>query len=100
MQYKLEDACDCGLFRALGEPNRVRLLSELAASGEARTMGEVAECCSVDLSVVSRHLGILREAGVVNSRKEGRRVFFELDRKHLVAALRGMADCLEAGCDC
>ena len=63
-------------------------------------MGEVAECCSVDLSVVSRHLGVLRNAGVVNSRKEGRKVFFELDRKHLVAALRGMADCLESGCEC
>ncbi len=63
-------------------------------------MGEVAECCSVDLSVVSRHLSILRSAGLVRSEKEGRKVIYEINRQSLAGVLRALADCIESGCEC
>ena len=50
---------DVELFRALADPTRVRLLACLIKCGRGCTVGEVAECCAVDLSVVSRD-GIFR----------------------------------------
>lgn len=85
-------------FRALADPTRVTLLACLAKCGRTCTVGEVAACCSVDLSVVSRHLAQLAAAGVVESRKEGRAVLYRVRYGELCAWLRQLADALEACC--
>ena len=72
----LEGLIDPALFRALGDPNRVALLATLGRSGRPTTVTEAADCCPVDLSVVSRHLAVLREAGVVRAAKQGREVHY------------------------
>ena len=56
-------------FRALAEPVRLRLLSILM-QGE-RTVGQLVEVSGTGQANVSKHLGILREAGMVGSRREG-----------------------------
>ncbi len=86
------------LFRALGEPQRVAILAELAAAGGPRTVGELGGCCPVDLSVVSRHLGQLREAGIVDAEKQGRRVLYRVRYTEVIGALRELADTLESCC--
>ena len=55
------------LFKALGHPVRVRVL-ELLAEGE-RSMGELAAASGIELSHLSQHVGVLRRAGVVDSRR-------------------------------
>ena len=55
------------LFKALGHPVRVRVL-ELLAEGE-RSMGELAAASGIELSHLSQHVGVLRRAGVVESRR-------------------------------
>jgi DNA-binding transcriptional ArsR family regulator len=86
---------DPRLFKALSDPNRVRLLACLAKCGRACSVGELAECCEVDLSVVSRHLRLLERAGAVAARKQGRVVFYEVRAAALAATLRGLAHELE-----
>jgi DNA-binding transcriptional ArsR family regulator len=93
----LEGLIDPELFRALGDPNRVALLVRLGQSGRPTTVTEAAECCPVDLSVVSRHLAVLREAGVLRSSKQGREVHYTVSRD-LAASLRALADALDACC--
>ena len=93
----LEDLLDAGLFRALGDRNRAALLVHLGTTGPA-TMSEAARCCPVDLSVASRHLAILREAGVVRAEKRGREVHYSVPHRALAATLRSLADALEACC--
>lgn len=83
------------LFRALSDPNRLMLLSRLATSAEPLTVGELDTCCSVDLSVVSRHLAVLREAGVVTADKRGRKVFYSVCCQPLAGWLRSLAEALE-----
>lgn len=56
-------------FRVLGEPLRLRLLNELRA-GE-RTVNELVQAAETSQANVSKHLGILMTAGLVNRRKEG-----------------------------
>jgi ArsR family transcriptional regulator len=93
----LEGLIDPALFRALGDPNRVALLATLGRSGRPTTVSKAAECCPVDLSVVSRHLAVLREAGVVRAAKRGREVHYTVSRD-LAASLRALADALDACC--
>ena len=56
---------------------------------------EAAECCGIHFSGVSRHLAILRRAGVVRADKQGREVRYELEVGALASTLRGIADALE-----
>src|ERR1700733_12070524 len=72
----IDDLLDLGLFKGLGDRTRLRLLGCLAKCGRACSVSEVAECCVVDFSVVSRHLALLERSGIVESSKEGRTVFY------------------------
>ena len=92
----IDQQLDPALFKALSDPTRRLLLSCIAKCGRGCSVGEVAECCSVDFSVVSRHLGILEKAGVLESTKEGRVVRYRVRYVELAAAFRGLADALEA----
>jgi ArsR family transcriptional regulator len=86
---------DPALFRALGDPTRVRMLACLIKCGRACAVGEVAECCSVDLSVVSRHLQALARAGILDAHKAGRTMSYSVRYEHLCRTLRGLADSIE-----
>jgi ArsR family transcriptional regulator, arsenate/arsenite/antimonite-responsive transcriptional repressor len=91
----IDDLLDAELFKALGEPTRLKLLSCLAKCGRPCSVTELTECCAVDFSVVSRHLGVLEKAGILTSVKEGRTVFYSLRYQHLTKAFRGLARAIE-----
>lgn len=91
----VDDLLDPGLFRALGDPTRVRILGCLVKCGRDCTVGEIAGCCSVDLSVVSRHLQALARAGVLEPRKVGRTVSYSVRSAHLAGTLRKLAAAIE-----
>ncbi|MEW6775304.1 MAG: metalloregulator ArsR/SmtB family transcription factor [Bdellovibrionota bacterium] len=106
---KIEASACCGpalgetlspkLFKALSDPARLAILARLAAQGgEATTVSEVASCCPTDISVVSRHLAQLREAGAVSAEKQGREVYYRACCSELASALRQIADALDACC--
>jgi ArsR family transcriptional regulator, arsenate/arsenite/antimonite-responsive transcriptional repressor len=94
----IDDLLDPALFKALGDPTRVRLLGCLAKCSRPCTVSEVAECCSVDFSVVSRHLQLLERAGIVESTREGRTVSYVVKYGDLCRTLRGLADAIEQCC--
>lgn len=56
-------------FRVLGEPMRIRLLDRLR-DGEA-SVQQLTEATGASQQNVSKHLGVLLEAGIVSRRKEG-----------------------------
>ncbi len=93
----IDKLLDPALFKALGDPTRAILLACIAKCARGCTVGEVAECCSVDLSVVSRHLALLARAGVLEPRKEGRTVFYSVRYDELSLAFRSLAAALD-GC--
>ena len=93
---QLVEALDPRLFQALGDENRLMLLCRLAAAEEAQTVSELAGCCGVHISGVSRHLAQLRDAGVVVAHKVGREVRYELQRELMIQSLRAIADGMES----
>lgn len=94
----IDGLLDPDLFKALGDPTRVALVACLAKCGRACSVGEVAECCAVDLSVVSRHLALLARTGVLEARKQGRVVLYEVRYGELSRLLRSLADAIEECC--
>ncbi len=86
------------LFKALGDPNRLVILADLAQACGPKTVSEIATCCPIDLSVVSRHLRQLRQAGVVEAEKKGREVYYTVRYGELARVLRRMAAAIEACC--
>lgn len=94
----IDDLLDPELFKALCDPTRAKLLGCLTKCGRACTVTEVAECCSVDFSVVSRHLQLLERAGILESAKEGRTVSYVVKYGHLCQTLRGLAEAIEGCC--
>lgn len=94
----LESLFDPRLFRALADPTRLALVMRLARSGGPATVGQLAEGLPVDLSVVSRHLAQLRDAGVLTSAREGKQVSYQLCCESLAQTLRTIAAGLENCC--
>ena len=91
----VDDLLDPALFKALGDPTRVRLLACIAKCGRACSVGEVADCCSVDLSVVSRHLQALARAGLVAPSRSGRIVRYEVRYAEIAAQFRALAAAID-----
>ena len=93
-----EATLDTGFFGALSDPTRLCVLMRLVEIGRAATVTEVACCCPVDLSVVSRHLKRLADAGVVRARRHGKEKRYQVLYASLSGALREMADAIDACC--
>ncbi len=64
------------VMKALAHPSRLMMVDELA-DGE-RCVCELTDLVGADISTVSKHLSVLREAGIVDSRKDGVQVFYRL----------------------
>ncbi|MBU1433122.1 metalloregulator ArsR/SmtB family transcription factor [Myxococcota bacterium] len=97
---RLSELLSPRFFKALGDPNRIAILIRLATCRRPCSVRRVAECCPVDLSVVSRHLSTLRNAGILTSERKGKEVFYSVRTEALVKLFRELADTLEnASCD-
>ena len=63
------------LFRTLADPTRRGLFERLCREGE-KTVGALTERAGVSQPVVSKHLGVLKQAGLVRDRHEGRQTHY------------------------
>lgn len=75
------------VFRAVGDPRR-RLILEWLREGEL-TAGEIARRADVSWPAVSRHLAVLKLAGLVMERREGRERRYSLVRGRLRLVVGG-----------
>jgi DNA-binding transcriptional ArsR family regulator len=63
------------LFRTLGDPTRRAIFEHLCREGE-QTVRALTERAGVSQPAVSKHLGVLRQAGLVLDRPEGRQTHY------------------------
>jgi len=76
---KVEDLSE--FLKIISAENRLRIIC-LLKQGE-RCVCEIYEHLELSQNLTSHHLGVLSEAGLVNSKKEGLNVFYSLNRKKL-----------------
>ena len=70
------------VYQAIADATRRELLLRLAQEGE-RSVSDLLEPYSISQPAISKHLRILREAGLVRSRKEGRARLYALEADKL-----------------
>ncbi len=71
------------LFRAFSDTSRVRIMSALV-DGE-KNVGALAELVGVSESAVSHHMRGLRQMRLVQSRRDGKEVYYRVEDPHIVA---------------
>lgn len=75
------------LFRTLADPTRRAIFERLCREGE-QTVGALTAGAGISQPAVSKHLGVLKQAGLVLDRPEGRRTHYSA----VLAALSPLAD--------
>lgn len=94
-----------GVLKAMAHPTRLFILEELEK--EERCVCELTEQIGADVSTVSKHLSVLKQAGIVRDDKRGNQVFYSLRvpcilnffgcvESVLASSARDQADLLEA----
>ncbi len=87
---------DCiSALRALGEESRLRMLRLLMESH--RSVSELAELLGMTTYNVSKHLRVLREAGLVDCEKRGQQRFYQV-AKDFQSHLKASGNTLDLGC--
>lgn len=79
------------VYTALGDEHRQRILLTFEP-GERLNVGQIVEVSTLSRSAVSHHLKILREAGVLQSRKEGKEVYFWINKDFVINAMSTVVD--------
>jgi DNA-binding transcriptional ArsR family regulator len=59
------------------------------------SVGELAECCELPTAMASEHLRLMQRCGLLNSEKDGRKVFYRIAEPHLKEIMK----CIEARFD-
>ena len=83
----LGSAAEC--LRILAHPHRLRIVQMLLQA--EFTVGELADACGLPSAMASEHLRLMQWCGFLGSRREGRRVFYQVAEPHL----KDILDCIE-----
>jgi ArsR family transcriptional regulator len=84
-----------GVFKALADPTRREILELLAQTD--LTAGEIAERFPVAFASVSHHLGVLKDAGLVASEREGQFIRYRLNTTVYQDAIRYLMNVVKGG---
>jgi ArsR family transcriptional regulator len=83
------------VFKALGNPARLRMVDAL--NGGEHCVCDLVKAAGLGWATVSRHLSVLKEAGVVEDEKRGKQVFYRLR----LGCIETMNRCLDGNvCAC
>ncbi|MEL6346250.1 MAG: metalloregulator ArsR/SmtB family transcription factor [Myxococcota bacterium] len=85
---------DTDFFKALSEPTRVQILRHLIANGTC-DISAIASVLPQDRSVISRHLRVLADAGLVTEEKQGRHRFYALVPSAFIHRLESILDSIK-----
>ena len=86
---------DSKFFKSLSEPVRQQLIKYLMLNGRS-DIGTIAEHLPQHRSVISRHLQLMQEAGILICEKEGRFVYYTIDGKEFRTKLESLVDQIRA----
>jgi len=81
------------VLRCIGHPIRLRII-ELLDNGGERTVTEIQEAIGLEQAATSQHLNLMRDKGILISRRDGVNVYYDLSDEKVVRVI----DCLRA-CD-
>jgi DNA-binding transcriptional ArsR family regulator len=81
------------ILKALGQPNRLQIV-DLLKDGE-RCVCEIFSPIHQEQANISKHLSILKQAGILESRKEGLHTFYRIKNQEVLLLLKGVTRMLK-----
>ena len=82
------------IFKVIGDANRLKVL-EILRSGE-NCQCEIIPMIAQSQPTVSRHLKLLEEAGLIKSRKEGTKIFYQIVDEHIFNLIDAIDENMQA----
>jgi DNA-binding transcriptional ArsR family regulator len=76
---------DAGVFKALADPTRRQILQDL--QGGELTAGDIASRFTISAPSISRHLGVLKNAGLILERRDANRIYYTLVEERLAVCV-------------
>ena len=100
----LVDVLDSKFFKTLSEPVRVQILRFILLNGRV-DIGTIADNMPQDRSVISRHLNLMQDVGILTGEKESRHMYYSINGQmfleRFIAITELTKKCLdECGPDC
>lgn len=89
---RIESAAN--MMKAIAHPIRLSILGHLS-DGEDLTVSTIHDLLNIGQSTASHHLGILKNKGIVTSRREGKNTYYTMKNKNL----KKLVDCISV-CAC
>lgn len=86
LRNSAKEACD--LLSVLAHEDRLVLLCQLT-HGE-HSVGELEELVDLHQPSLSQHLGVLRREGLVETRREGKKIFYRLKSREALAIIESL----------
>jgi DNA-binding transcriptional ArsR family regulator len=83
------------IIKAMAHPTRLFVVDQLARNGE-KCVCELTEMVGADMSTVSKHLAVLKGAGIVEDEKRGSMVYYKLR----VKCILNFFECVESVLQC
>ena len=87
---QLEEAAN--MLKAIAHPMRIAILNYLE-DGKKLTVTEIHELLKIEQSTTSHHLGILKDKGVLCSKREGKNTFYFLKHSNLSNIVNCVSKC-------
>ncbi|HUX96045.1 MAG TPA: metalloregulator ArsR/SmtB family transcription factor [Bacteroidales bacterium] len=83
-----------GMLKAIAHPIRISIVGCLE-DGNRRTVTEIHNQLGLEQSTTSHHLGILKDRGVLCSKREGKNTWYYLKHENLKTVLSCVSNCCE-----
>lgn len=82
------------MLKAVAHPIRISIIGCLE-DGKKRTVTEIHNLLGIEQSTTSHHLGILKDRGVLTSKREGKNTFYSLKHENLKILLTCISGCCQ-----
>ena len=82
------------MLKAVAHPVRISIIGCLE-NGKIKTVTEIYNQLGIDQSAASHHLGILKDKGVLSSRRDGKNTFYFLKNERIVPLLGCIGECCQ-----
>jgi DNA-binding transcriptional ArsR family regulator len=83
-----------GMLKAMAHPVRISIIGCLE-HGKSKSVTEIHKHIGIEQSSASHHLGILKDKGVLGSKREGKNTYYFLKHEKIIALLNCIGDCCQ-----
>ncbi len=81
-----------GMIKAIAHPVRLSILGYLS-EGEELTVSKIHDVVGIEQSTASHHLGILKDKGILSSRRDGKNTYYTIKNKNLKKLVECISVC-------